>query len=161
MDYMYALNKRKTYLSMNKSMQNSYLMGCMISTNTGYDYPIGNILLCKKDFKKIHSIGNIRLSRIQTRLEKDNFIQRYIMDQRVGHSQTLHCHGCMISFPNMESVCQIETQYIFQIISQGGKSTTCTKDMLKVLKEMVILLHMHILQEYERNNSIIFVFLRS
>jgi hypothetical protein len=70
MDYMYALNKRKTYFSMNKSMQNSYLMGCMISTNTGYDYHIGNILLCRKAFKKIHSIGNLRLSRIQTRLEK-------------------------------------------------------------------------------------------
>jgi hypothetical protein len=66
----------------------------------------------------------------------------------------------VISLPNMESVCQIETQYIFQIISQGGKSTTCTKNMLKVLKEMVILLHMHILQEYERNNSTISIFLR-
>jgi hypothetical protein len=71
MDYMYALNKRKTYLSMNKSMKISYLMGCMISTNTVYDYHIGNILLCRKAFKKIHSIGNLRLSRIQTRLEKD------------------------------------------------------------------------------------------
>jgi hypothetical protein len=71
MDYMYALNKRKTYLSMNKNMQNSYLMGCMISTNIGYDYRIRDILLCRKVFKKIHSIGNIHLSRIQTRLEKD------------------------------------------------------------------------------------------
>jgi hypothetical protein len=60
----------------------------------------------------------------------------------------------------MESVCQIETQYIFRIF-QGGKSINCTKDMLKVLKEMVILLHMHISQEYGRNNSIMFVFLRS
>jgi hypothetical protein len=64
MDYMYALNKKNTHLSMNKSMQNSYLMGCMISTNTRYDYHIGNILLCIKDLKKIHSIGNLRLSRI-------------------------------------------------------------------------------------------------
>jgi hypothetical protein len=69
MDYMYALNKRKTYLSMNNSMQNSYLMGCMISTNIGYDYCIGNILLCRTTLKKIHSIGNLRLSRIQARLE--------------------------------------------------------------------------------------------
>jgi hypothetical protein len=83
------------------------------------------------------------------------------MDERAGHSQTLHCHGCVISFPNMESVCHIETQYIFQIVFQGGKSTTCTKDMLKVLKEMVILLHMHILQEYGRNNLTIFIFLIS
>jgi hypothetical protein len=63
-DYMYALNKRKIYLSMNKSMKNSYFMGYMISTNTEYDYCIGNILLCKKALKKIHSIGNLRLSRI-------------------------------------------------------------------------------------------------
>jgi hypothetical protein len=71
MDYMYALNKRNIYLSMNKIMLNSYFVGCMISTNTGYDYLIGNILLCRKAFKKIHSIGNLHLSRIQTRLEKD------------------------------------------------------------------------------------------
>jgi len=70
-NYMYALQKRKNYLSMNKNMQNSYLVGCMISTKTGYDYRIGNILLCRKAFKKYHSIGNLRLSRIQTRLEKD------------------------------------------------------------------------------------------
>ena len=67
----------------------------------------------------------------------------------------------MIYFPNMESVFHIETQYILQIISQGGKSTTCTKDMLKMLKEMIILLHRHILQEYGRNNSTMYVFLRS
>jgi hypothetical protein len=53
-----------------KSMKNSYLMGCMISTITVYDYLIGNILLCRKAFKKIHSIGNLRLSRIHTRFEK-------------------------------------------------------------------------------------------
>jgi hypothetical protein len=47
------------------------------------------------------------------------------------------------------------------IISQGEKSTTYTKNMLKVLKEMVISLHMHILQEYGKNNSTMFVFLRS
>jgi hypothetical protein len=67
---MYSLSKRKTYLSMIKIMKNSYLMGCMISTITVYDYLIGNILLCRKDFKKIHSIGNLRLSRIHTRFEK-------------------------------------------------------------------------------------------
>ena len=43
----------------------------MISTKTGYHYHIGSILLCRREFKIIHSIGNIRLSRIQTRLEKD------------------------------------------------------------------------------------------
>jgi hypothetical protein len=85
MDYMYSLNKRKTYLSMNKSMKNSYFMGCMISTNTGYDYRIGNILFCKKDFKKFHSISNIHLSRIQTRLEKyPSFYSRVDHGQESG-----------------------------------------------------------------------------
>ena len=56
---------------MNKNMQNSYLVGCMISTKAGYDYHIGSILLCRREFKRIHSIDNLRLSRIQTRLEKD------------------------------------------------------------------------------------------
>ena len=69
--YNYVLERRKMYLSMNKSMQNSYLVGCMISTRTGYDYRVGRIMLCRKAFKRIHSIGNLRLSRIQTRLEKD------------------------------------------------------------------------------------------
>jgi hypothetical protein len=90
-----------------------------------------------------------------------HFIQRCIMDERVGHSKTLHCHGCVIYFLNMESVWQIETQYIFQIIFQRGKSTTCTKDTLKMLKERVILIHMHILQEYGRNNSTLSIFLTS
>jgi len=70
-DYMYALEKRKNYLSINNTMQNSYLVGCMISTKTRYDYHIGNILLCRKVLKTFHSIGNIHISRIQTRLEKD------------------------------------------------------------------------------------------
>ena len=56
---------------MNKNMQNSFLMGCMMSTLGGYDYHIENIFLCKKAFKIIHSIGNLSLSRIQTRLDKD------------------------------------------------------------------------------------------
>ena len=56
---------------MNKSMQNSYLVGCMQSTLADYDYHIGNVLLCKKAFKMLHSIGNCRLSRIQEKLEKD------------------------------------------------------------------------------------------
>ena len=42
----------------------------MISTRTCYDYRFGNVLLCRKAFKRIHSIGNLRLSRIQTRIEK-------------------------------------------------------------------------------------------
>ena len=69
--YNYALEKRNVYLSMNKSVQNSYLVGCMISTRTCYDYYIGNVLLCRRAFKRIHSIFNLRLSRIQKRLEKD------------------------------------------------------------------------------------------
>lgn len=60
----------------------------------------------------------------------------------------------------MESVSQITTQYIFQIISQDEKSTTYTENMQKVLKEMVILSHFHILQGYGGTNSTMFVFLR-
>jgi hypothetical protein len=71
-DYMFASKKRKIYFSMNKSMKKPYLVGCMISTKTYYDYYIGNILLCRKAFKKFHSIGNLRLSRIETRLENDH-----------------------------------------------------------------------------------------
>ena len=56
---------------MTKSMQNSYLVGCMQSTLASYDYHIGNVLLCRKAFKMLYSIGNCRLSRIQDRLEKD------------------------------------------------------------------------------------------
>ena len=55
MHYNYALEERLSYLSMNKNMQNSYLVGCMISTKTGYGYRIGNILLCRKAFKRIHA----------------------------------------------------------------------------------------------------------
>ena len=62
---------------MNKNMQNSYLVGCMSSTKASYDYRIGIILLYRRVFKIIHSIGNIRLSRIHTRLEKDpNFYSK-------------------------------------------------------------------------------------
>jgi hypothetical protein len=66
-----CLEYKEDIFSTNKNIQNSYLMGSMMSTKTGYDYRIGNILLCQKAFKKIHSIGNLHLSRIQTRLEKD------------------------------------------------------------------------------------------
>jgi len=59
----------------------------------------------------------------------------------------------------MESVYQIKTQYIFQIVSQDEKSTTYTENMKKVLKEMVILLHIQILQGYGRYNKTMFVFL--
>ena len=71
MDLKFSLEKRNNYLSMNKSMQNSYLVGCMKSTLAGYDYHIGSLLLCRNSIKMIHSIGNFRLSRIQDNLEKD------------------------------------------------------------------------------------------
>jgi len=71
MDFKFALERRKRYLSMNKSMQNSYLAGCMQSTLSGYDYHIGTLFICRKGFKMFHSIGNFRLSRIQENLEKD------------------------------------------------------------------------------------------
>ena len=65
MDFKFALKKRKNYFSMNKSMHNSYLVGCMQSTLAGYDYHIGYLLLCRKAFKIFHSIGNLCLSKIQ------------------------------------------------------------------------------------------------
>lgn len=71
MDFKFSLEQRKKYLSMNKSMQNSFLVGFMQSTLAGYDYHIGNVLICRKAFKMLHSIGNFHLSRIQERLEKD------------------------------------------------------------------------------------------
>ena len=43
----------------------------MDSTKVSYDYRIGSIFVCRTGFKRIHAIGNIRLSRIQTRIEKD------------------------------------------------------------------------------------------
>ena len=52
-------------------MQNSYLVGCMISTKVGYDSCTGSIFLYRRAFKIIHSIGSLGLSRIQTRIEKD------------------------------------------------------------------------------------------
>ena len=71
MDFKFSLEKRKNYLSMNKNMQNSYLVGCMKSTVADYDYHIGSLFLYRKYFEMFHSIGNFRLSRIQTILEKD------------------------------------------------------------------------------------------
>ena len=56
---------------MNKSMQNSYLVGCMQSTLLGYDYHIRTLFIYKKAFKMSHSIGNFRLSRIKENLEND------------------------------------------------------------------------------------------
>jgi len=54
----------------------------------------------------------------------------------------------------------ITNKYIFQIVSQDEKSTTYINNMQKVLKELVILLHIHILRGYGRTNSTLFVFLR-
>jgi len=71
MDFKFALEKRKRYLSMNKSMQISYLVGCMQYTLSGYDYHIGSLFICRKAFKMFHSMGNFCLSRIQENLEKD------------------------------------------------------------------------------------------
>lgn len=71
MDFKFALEQMKRYLSMNKGMQNSYFVCCMQSTIACYDYHIGNVLLHRKAFKMLHSISNFRLSRIHERLKKD------------------------------------------------------------------------------------------
>jgi hypothetical protein len=105
-DYMYALNKRNTYLLMNKRIQNSYLMGCMISTNTGYEYRIGNILLCRKDFNFFYLIGNLCLSIIQTRLEKEpSFYSKVHHGRESGPLTNTKFSWIHDFFPNMESVC--------------------------------------------------------
>ena len=64
MDFKFELEKRKIYLSMNKSMKKSYFVGCMQSTLLGYDYHIGSLFILRKAFKMFHSMGNFRLSRI-------------------------------------------------------------------------------------------------
>ena len=69
MDFKFALEKRKRYLSTNKSMQNSYLVGCMQSTLSGYDN--GSLFISRKALKMFHSMVNFYLSRIQENLEKD------------------------------------------------------------------------------------------
>jgi len=71
MHFKFALDNRNIYLSMNKSMQNSYLVRCMQSTLLGYDYHIRSLFIYRKAFKMFHSIGNFLLSRIQESLEKD------------------------------------------------------------------------------------------
>ena len=53
----------------------------------------------------------------------------------------------------MERVCQIEKQFTFHIISHGRKSTTYTRNMFKVLKEMTTSSDMHISQEYGKISS--------
>ena len=60
----------------------------------------------------------------------------------------------------MESVFQIEIQYIIQIISQDNKYTTYTRTMQKVLMEIVVLLHINIKCRYGGENSTMFVFVR-
>ena len=60
----------------------------------------------------------------------------------------------------MDRVCQIEKPYTFQIISQGRKSTTCTRLLFKRLKEITISSYMHILQDYGKYSSTISVILR-
>ena len=71
MNFKFALEKRKRYLSMNKSMQNSYLVWCMQSTFSCYDYHIGYLFIYRKVFKMSRSMGNFCMSRIQENMEKD------------------------------------------------------------------------------------------
>ena len=82
MDFKIALENKKRYLSMNKSMQNSYLVGCMQSTLSSYDYHIGSLFIYRKAFKMFHSIRNFRLSRIQENLEKDPTFYSDVLHKR-------------------------------------------------------------------------------
>ena len=104
--------KKGMHICQWKKYENSYLVGCSISTKTGYDYRTGNILLCRNTFKRIHSIGNIRLSRIQTRLVKDpTFYSEYYHGRITGASTNIMMswmqdffskHG--ESMPNRETI---------------------------------------------------------
>ena len=60
----------------------------------------------------------------------------------------------------MDRVCQIEKQYTFQIISQDKKSTTYTRIMFKVVKEMETSSNKHISQEYGKRISTMSAFQR-
>ena len=66
----------------------------------------------------------------------------------------------MNSFLSMERVSQIEKAFTFHIISLGRKSTTCTRNLFERLKEITISSYMHILQDYGKQSSTMFVFLR-
>ena len=146
---------------MNKSMQNSYLVGCMQSTLASYDYHIGSLLL------------HIRLSKISIQLvifvyqESKiiwkmilHIIQKFVINKSLGHQQTLQCYGCKTSFQSyMKSFFKVEIKYTFQIISKDKKSTTYTRNMHKVLLEMFVLLHINIQSIYGGENSKIFLFL--
>ena len=70
------------------------------------------------------------------------------MEESLGHQPTLRCHVFKTYFPSMEEVCQINKQYTLHILSQGGESTTYTRNMLKVLKGMEISSNMHNLHGY-------------
>ena len=123
LDYKYTLEKMNAYLSMNKNMQNAYLVGCKISTLACYDYHVAYMLFCRIEFKRIHSIGKLCLSKFKHDKKKIlNFIQKHITNEIMAHWQTLQCLGCVTYFPSLESACQIEAWCIFQRISQGEKS---------------------------------------
>jgi hypothetical protein len=86
MDYMYSLNKKKTYLSMNKLMKKSHLTGCMISTKTGYDYRIVNLFFVERILKNFTQLVIFVYQESKQSWKKIlHLIQRYIMDERVGH----------------------------------------------------------------------------
>ena len=119
MDFKFALESRKRYLSMKKSIQNSYLVGCMQSTLSGYDYHIRTLLICRKAFKMFHSIRNFRLSIIQENLEKDPTFYSEVRHKRQFGPLSNTAMSWMKDFfskhrecvPNRETI-------IFQIIFQ-------------------------------------------
>lgn len=94
MHFKFALEKRRRYLSINKRIQNSYLVRCMKYTFSYYYYHIGSLFISRNAFKMFHLMGNFHLSRIQENLEKDStFYSEYVINESLGHYQILQCHG--------------------------------------------------------------------
>ena len=102
----------------------------MQSTIEGYDYNIGNVLLCRKAFKMLYSIGNFRLSRIHDRLEMDiTYYSEARYKREVGPFANTTKTWMKDFFSNHGGVCQIKTQYIFQKIFRDEKYSCYTKIM--------------------------------
>lgn len=79
---------------MNKSMQNSYLVGCMQSTLSCYGNHIGSLFISREDSKILHSMGSFLLSRIKENLEKDPAFYLEVHHKRqFGPLQIHKCHG--------------------------------------------------------------------
>ena len=113
----------------------------MISTKAAYDYRIGSIFLCRREFKRIHSIGNLRKTRIQTRLEKDPSI----------YSKEYHARA---SGP----ITNISISWMRDLFSKHGESMP-DRETMHILDHLsrkeIYNLYKAFVQESEGNNTFI------